>query len=504
MNIHGANVINHDRLIDRLKRLQPEAVLVLDNLDLARMIKQILPDSTVIFREFEKGKKIHEVFNPEEMLDNHLSQGEGGIVIHIGNEMPFTAAVLDWLLKVCKRAVEKNVTVCIGNWAVGNPQPGDWPMAHELLTFAGNNPKHVIVGIHEYAGGCITSGLYGGYPDNAGVQPGKSGGKNLIQPENWPTDISGITCYHMARYKFMLDYCKKVGIKPPRIIVTEAGFDDTSDIKPWLETLKKTPPHQNVRGWRSLVKQWEAWYGNRGWSAERAYAEQMIHSDKYFYNDPAIEGRCDFCYAQSSDEWGPFNTEDAIEFWDLVIQYAQTPDTLPEPIPTPHPVPPFPGDSRYERAIFKSTGANTILREYPSVTARDLARIVAEEVRFIPAAKLTEDEKHHDQLENGDFAFWLPTVLHNLIGYVRDDVVEILPLPTLPPIEPEPELPPDTILEQDVAFLKALIAETQKELTPAQEQLDHYSHIVARLHQRIQGLHLVIADLEKFIVSKAA
>lgn len=418
INVHGANVQNKGRLMERLSAIRPPVVLVLDSLGLAQDIKTKLPDTTVIFREYEHDKKIHLDFNPVTWLDNHASQAAGGIVIHVGNEMQFDKAVLDWLLNVCKRAVEKNVTVCVGNWAVGNPQPDDWAMAKDLLVFASANRKHVIVGLHEYAGGVITSGLYGGYPDNAGKPPGTPGGLNLIQPDSWPPDISTITCYHMARYKFLLTYCKKMGIPAPRIVITEAGFDDTSDIKSWEETLKKTPPYLNITGYKSLRNQWDVWFGELGWSAERSYASQMIYSDRVYYDDDAVEGRCIFCYAHSSTRWEAWDTEDATEFWDLIIKYAQ------EAVPVS--TLPLPNDARWTDATNHS-GDSYRVRLQPFVDdAVQLAWIEAgDRFHYIPGVLTNE--------------FLYVKTLAGLVGYSHRDILSVEPPIVLPPIE----LPPD-------------------------------------------------------------
>lgn len=438
VNIHGLNVRNKPKLINLLKQLQPTVVLVLDSLALAQEIKRELPTCTVIFRQFEHGKNIHIEFGAESWLDNHVSHSSGGIVIHVGNEMPFNTEAITWLLLVCKQAVRRGVTVCIGNWAVGNPEPDAWPKAKELLALASEHREHIIVGLHEYAGGVVTSGLHGGYPDNAGVQPGKPGGINLIQPESWPKDITAITCYHMGRYKFMLDYCKSIGIETPRIIITEAGFDDTSDIKPWLDKLKQTSPYLNITGYKSLINQWSDWFGARGWSTERVYAEQMIHADKYFYNEAAIEGRCIYSYGHSSAKWIPFDTEDADEFWDLIVRYSQEQSTPPLPPPM---LTLFPADQdpRWESVTLTSLNRYAHVRKQPSTSSDSLRTFVLENVSFIPHELLRDDEQHHDQLPREGFGFWVPVKMQEIRGWVRSDAVIQGVLKSYKVNSPEPE-----------------------------------------------------------------
>ena len=137
----------------------------------------------------------------------------------------------------------------VGNWAVGNPGPDDWPQARRMLELLDQHRDLFILGLHEYGCGVMTSGLYGGYPDHAGVRGGELGGKNLIPPGNWPASLYSpeyITAFHCGRFRFLMGYCAANNIKAPRIILTEHGVDDVSDIKAWAEKLTKTDPYTRV------------------------------------------------------------------------------------------------------------------------------------------------------------------------------------------------------------------------------------------------------------------
>lgn len=512
--VHGQNVPDKDRLFSHLVVLNPRFIIVLDEPGLARELADRFPQCTVMFRWNGDGGDAG-VFRrkaPQQWLSMMLGklQGDRRIMLYTNNESGLPADLIQWLTELIPLANQLDVKLCCINLQTGNPQPekrdddgniikeSEWEFAKSLLALLAVNRQHVL-GLHEYAGAVITSGLYGGYPDNAGVEPGKPGGMNLIPRGNWPEDVSKVTRYHVGRFKFLLDYLDRQDIRHPRIVVTEHGFDDTSDIKRWLETLRRTSPYLNIRGWRSLVNQWMAWWPML--DTEHAYFEQIKWANETVYAGSPVEAQALFCWGNSGG-WEQFDIANAHDLQDLLAAYANELEPLPEPIPTPHPVPPSPGDSRYEDALFETTGGNTILREYPTVTSRDLTRIVESVVRYIPAEKLTDDERHTDQLDDGTFAVWLPTLLGNLVGYVRADVVKISPRPTEPPEDEPPPLPPEVILKQDVAFLKALIKETEQELDPAREQLHHWTHVNARLVKRIDGLNLIITDLETFI-SKA-
>src|SRR4029077_15940077 len=126
-----------------------------------------------------------------------------------------------------------------------------------------------------------------------------------------------------------------IGLRPPRIILTEHGFDDVSDIKPWLNGLRVNGPYMNVRGWKSLQDQWSDWYGGRGWSAQRAMFEQLAWADRTIYQPSPVEAQCIFCWGHSSAEWEQFDVAEASEFHSLLEAYAQE-----QPAPHAQPVAP--------------------------------------------------------------------------------------------------------------------------------------------------------------------
>jgi hypothetical protein len=336
-NVHGSNVTNPGRLKYVVTELQPAALLVLDNLDLARELKVLVPNCNVIYRHYGSNGDgdLHKQMSPQDWINTRKADSYGGIRLHVMNEPSFDQSVITWLTELLRLAAPLRLPLIIGNWAVGNPLPEQWPMAKTLLQLLDQNRDLFQLGLHEYAGGVVTSGLYGGYPDNAGVQPGTPGGVNLIQPANWPNDVSAVTRYHMGRFKFLVDYCKSVGMNPPRIVLTEHGFDDTSDIKAWEDTLTKTDPYLNIRGFKTLVNQWRNWYGGLGWSTDAAYFEQLKWANEKIYKNSPVEAQCVFCWGHSSQQWDMFDISLEHELQDKLIIYAKSgvppvTDTMPD------------------------------------------------------------------------------------------------------------------------------------------------------------------------------
>jgi hypothetical protein len=450
-NAHGNNIPNRDYYVNHLKALQPPAVLTLDNLDLARRIKSEIPSTTSIFREFgSKGDgDLHTWWNPEDWLNKHAHQSEGGIVLHVLNEPPFNDEVAKWLLELLKLAAPRKIPLAVGNWAVGNPKPEQWPIMRELLLFMDKHRDLFILGLHEYAGGIITSGLYGGYPNNAGVHPGQPGGKNLIPVDNWPKSMvdpdtgNPITRYHMGRFQFLLDYCDEIHLRYPRIILTEHGFDDTSDIKAWEDTLRKNPGYLNIRGWKTLQNQWKDWFSGLGWSPQRAYFEQLVWADRVIYQNSPVEAQCIFCWGHSSQEWDQFDMAGENEFHKLLETYARTvPPKQPEQTP-PVILTLFPdiGDPNWEERQLTASNIETNIRRQPTTHSPVLRVFISATAKIIPHTLLKSDQQFFDQLGKGGFGFWVPIIMGDVKGWIRSDVVVegVLKSNKSAPEQPAPE-----------------------------------------------------------------
>lgn len=431
-NVHGNNVPNRQRLLDHLSALQPPAVLVLDNLDLAREIKRLLPATAVIFREYEHGKNVHLEQSAASWLDGHAHQAEGGIALNVLNEPPFNAEVLEWLIELLRLAAPRGIPLIVGNWATGNPEPERWGLAKELLRLLDEHRALFMLGLHEYAGGVITSGLIGGNP-------------TLIDPKTWPQDVANITCWHMGRFRFFLEYCDRIKLRYPRIILTEWGFDDTSDIKPWLEGLRKTHPYQSIRGWRTLTNAWREWFGGLGWSPERAYFEQLKWANETIYAHSPVEAQCIFCWGHSSQDWQQFDVSPAVEFQKMLEEYARQ-NTGRIQLPT-IPTPLFPADHDLRWQPMRLTSRLTVanVRKLPS-TQSDALRtfILLEDAQIIPFEALRSDEQFHDPLPRGGFGFWVPVMVAGTRGWVRSDAVieGVLKVAEEKPPEKPPQLPP--------------------------------------------------------------
>jgi hypothetical protein len=133
-----------------------------------------------------------------------------------------------------------------------------------------------------------------------------------------------------------------------RIILTEHGFDDVSDVKPWAEKLPQTPPYYNPRGFKSLVNAWNflfpQWRGDRA----RAYFEQIVYLDRYVYQASPVEAQLLYCWGHTSQDWEQFDIQQEYALHELLASYARLappePQATPPPASSPPPTPAPPLD----------------------------------------------------------------------------------------------------------------------------------------------------------------
>lgn len=338
----GLNILSvqdEPALVSHVTRARyPAVVMYGNNAPTAYAIKKANPNTMVIVRQWPDSD-LYRTVSARDFLRRSDDLSVHSCVIHGCNEAGLSNEVIEWEYELGKYAVEQGRVVCVLNPATGTYDNPDFDRANKVIRLAADFPQNVIIGLHAYAGGIGTSGLFGGNPDNAGVAPGSPGGRNLIQPENWPTraEVDKATSFHMGRHRFLYRWCDRNGIKRPRIIVTETGFDWTGDIGTWLSSLARVD--SSINGWKTLIAQWERWWGHLGWSAETAYLKQLAWADKNQFYD--VEATCIFSYGYNPD-WVNYSIHDT----GIPAQLEKFQDAPTPPPVDPHPPPPTNADER--------------------------------------------------------------------------------------------------------------------------------------------------------------
>ena len=459
LNIHGQNVPDEGYLLDVLRKLNPVAVLVMDNLDLAKRIHSALPDTMTIYRHWGADSDDNDAlqYSPEAWVKERAAKADGlPLWMYTTNEPVFDAHTIQWHERVIELAAKQGLRIVVGNWGVGKPADVDnaWNMADKLLRLLDAHRDTAVLSLHEYACGVITSGFIGGTPEERG----------LIMPDTWPEDTTKIgALWHCGRFRFLERYCKAQGITPPRIILTEHGFDDVSDIKHWTETLKKTPvagnPGGNVRGWRTLATQWGEWFPD--WTPEQAYFEQLKYIDQSVYQDSSVEAQLIFSWGHSSPIWYQFDIAEARTLHNLLIGYASVVD-VPPPAPLPDPptvvvdVPAHPG---LPTTVTNTSDGTRILRAKPLLSGAYL-RVIKPGEAFAA---------YVDTVEVADNHRWTWVTVAGVSGWTAD-ITEWTNGQTTPPDDAPPDEPDETtndleriLLELEILRARIVALESRNE-----------------------------------------
>lgn len=353
-NVHATSPdFDKNKLYTHLQKTRPPWILILDGLQVARDIKAMLPDCNVIHRAWPD-EEIWKHVSPADWVNQKKREiGNADVWCYTINEQALPDTLCNWFTEVIELAAMVNLKVVIGNCSVGTPAPDQWRSlaALKMLKALDKHRDTAVLGLHEYYLAVPTSGIIGGYPDNAGVQPGKPGGRNLVPITNWPTqaEMKTLTCFHMGRFKFVVQACYDTGIRPPRMVITEWGADNVSDIKPWADLLPKTPPYTDIRGWKTLTNAWQKLYGD--YPAQNMYLTQLEWADRAIYQGTPVEGQLIFSWGHSSIQWDQFDVSQATDFQRGLENLANMPVPIPTPTPTPIPTPapvPAPPDANLE------------------------------------------------------------------------------------------------------------------------------------------------------------
>jgi len=421
----------------------------MNNLALAREIKAALPNCEIIHRVWPDDGMPTEA--PEVWVARKRAEiGNADVWAYTTNEPALTPGLAAWHVRAMRAALAVGLKLCVFNFSVGVPDPAEWWVAHEALQLLAAAPNQFVLGLHEYACGVAISGARG-FEELA------------AQPSKWPANLRERgPLWHCGRFQFLVDYCAQREMRPPRIVITEAGFDSLQDVQSWTNTLLRTPPYGEIRGWKTLANQWRAWWP--AWDAERAYFEQMKYLQRALYDNSPVEALLLFTWS-ANPAWAQFDLSNALTFQRLVE--SETDMTID--------VNPSVDDPRWQPYTAKAMPAGTRLRQNPSTNSAALAVLVGElDVHHIPFSALTPAEQARAQQADGRW-YVLKADASQQVGWVREDVIKLTPKQAPAPAPaPAPETPATYVTaEQLAAAMNALREEIQawarKEFTsPAQ------------------------------------
>lgn len=283
-------------LFDHLKRLNPPALLFMDNQSWALRAKQMLPACSVVVRNWRADDgAFHYNLSPQTFFDLYKNTPKN-LVLNVLNE-PNGYGDLKKLAHWCAQVMDLfgaiGVAVVVPNFGEGHPDVDKLAELEELWTALDKWHDLHYYGCHEY-------GTHRGMIFN-------EGGKFDVFP------------WRVGRFEqFIVPYLKAHNHKIPNVILTEAGCDSAHD-------------GTDKRGWRSI------------WN-EQQYFDQLMLAMNKVYSQPHYVGLCLFSYGNTGkdfteSDWRSFDVSEAKTLHKLLESQVVTP---PAPLPVPTPTPPEP------------------------------------------------------------------------------------------------------------------------------------------------------------------
>lgn len=302
--IGDSPTLDKARLFQYMDRARPFHAGVVNNPGLWRDLRDRYPTMHIVPRLWEAAlpdENVPHRLAPDKALNRMIqAAGRTDFTFQVNNESGWTRELVKWWIELMDYADTINVTVGVGATANGTDSYETWlGFGAELLhRLSGSNHWWIE---HQYYCVVPTSGLYGGFPDNAGAEPDVNAapgttGLNLLPMANWPEDVSEITCWHIGRHKdTMLKAADTLQI-PRRfnILVGEAMADWRGDIGPWASQFDSGTPGKHVDGVHSLRRVWEQLYPDMDF--ERVAYEAITWADRVCWKNYSVAGALLFCW----------------------------------------------------------------------------------------------------------------------------------------------------------------------------------------------------------------
>lgn len=358
MTRFGYNAGRVDGLLrPHLEKINPGGMVYFQNdLNEARWAKAAFPKSNIVVRYWPDADTHIKYQNVEAWVNAHSDLIGSGLILQTTNEPAFTDALVQWHERLLTYLLNTGIDLRVGvlGLSVGVPRPEEWVKANNLFRLMEKMGDRAYLILHEYFAGVISSGIIGGYPNNAGVAPGQPGGKNLIPEANWPPNPTAGTLWHVGRYWFLKRHLAALGIRMPKVIIGEFGADYLSDIDGFLKSLKSSAgQYDSVDGWRDLHDTWRQWYNNR--DPGETYMRMAAYADQHIYGEDVVA--IIFYHYGDMAGWAQYRVDpDLIPYMETYARVVQPPLVVVPPPVVITPTPPAVKDRSPElKALIQQT-----------------------------------------------------------------------------------------------------------------------------------------------------
>lgn len=304
-----------DYALAHLRRLGPRWTMVTNEIPFALRVKQASPGSDIIFRKTPDGNN-HERFPTPDAFFAAYSDVPDAFYLKTINEAGFKPQTIQYDLEIVRAAKAHNRRVAVLSLGTGQPGQGNteeelieaWRPAHPLLVELDRNRDRAVMILNQYGAGDILDAL-GSFPTGAA----------LDQTMLW----------HVGRHKYLYAYCDRHGIRRPRVVIGEGGWDLGESRQRLLAArgimLEGGGQHRLVNYWK------QRWPGKS--FDEAAWMQLKWAADNVYSGKLSVEGWLGFTFgAENLAEWWAWLFDEMRDLHREMEGYAMPEQTTPEPV----------------------------------------------------------------------------------------------------------------------------------------------------------------------------
>lgn len=364
-----------------MQALQPGALVVVNGWERARDLKQLLPNTAVIYRHWPDNN-IHRRMTPQQWVDAHAPFAAGGVIVQTGNE-PATdnlPQLAQWYADVMAIAGQRGMAVAVGSFSTGNPHHERYPQLEPMWRALDHWYDLHVWSPHEY----------------------------------FDVHLDRSLTWHIGRFLIGWKACDRLGLQRPRTIIGELAVAQGMDAG---------------RGWKAAGL------------SEAQYADELEKAAR-FYHKHGVLGACIFSLGRLGG-WDSFDVQGALALQQRLVALSDqlragaTPSPVQVPPPT-HAEPAPSDDGIWHSVTASSPYVYSRVRGAPTLYAAEVGRLSsALPVQIAPSQRRPGDDDPSYT--------WMPIRSALWNGWIREDVVAFSNVPAVPTperAEPEPAVEP--------------------------------------------------------------
>lgn len=318
-NANGQRIGDTGHFKQTVLEMRPSTLLIMDSLKFAdEMYGMLGGECKVIYRQYEDGessfwrKDNQWYLSPKDLVARWKAEGYKHIVRHALNEPGIfpdkKTELLSWLIEVMQRSADENISVVVGNFAVGNWEMSDinTGVLDNYLKALGTYNNIHYSGVHEYSTFMLPYGV-------GQWQVSRMYDINQVQKDSWlPASSLPYTRWNgnlppywlLLRSAWMDIRAKEIGAQPHKRILTEYGWDrmlDGQGMEQFLNHLRNrygSNGHDDMLGIDSYGVVYQDYF--KGVPFQQAIYDQLAWANTLYPDN--VVGMCLFTWS-IDDGW---------------------------------------------------------------------------------------------------------------------------------------------------------------------------------------------------------